>query len=399
MSPNKYLGCVGLALILVGSAFPVGAQSPVSLRVLRPTGPFPTVAGGQAYILRQGSTLEVGINVDASNRVFRPDNVEAVWVGEQMRPGEFPSAIGPRVLVGVDRGGVRRLEVRQMVRLPADLFSCGRHNLRAVAEFKGDAPSERGNVASPEPATKVYLDCGPPTIEIHAPSAGACIRPGTSIDLRLTASDDVGIRSLTHDLGPLGWQPHLLTALEPRHAFTISVGLSDPHRNGVISASFEAEDWAGNKLARGLTFTLDGDAPPTIGMDQPSDGQQASTASSLTISGQASDPGCGLDRIEIGLRKRGTSDAFRIVKTIRDFASARSGLPTPSFAYRAELPAGTLAPGLWDLQAEAISQTGRRAGSTRHVRMTAGPGLAPAPPAGQPPLPGLPPRPPILPPR
>lgn len=395
MNPYRLLGCVGLALILVGPALPVEAQSPVSLRVLRPTGPFPTSEGGQAYIIKQGSTLEVGINVDGSNRLFRPENVEAVWVGEQMRPGEFPSTIGPRVVVGVDRGGVRRLEFHTRVSLPADLFSCGRHDLRTVAEFRGETPSERGNVASPEPATKIFLDCGPPTLEVHAPSGGACVRPGTGIDLRLTATDDIGIKNFTRDLGPLGRQRRELSALERTFAYNEHVVLGDPHRNGVISAGFEAEDWVGNRTAKGLTMTLDGDNPPTIGMDQPSEGQQVTTVSSLTISGPASDPGCGLDRIEIGVRQRGSSGPFRVVKTIRDFASARSGLPTPSFTYRAELAAGILAPGLWDLQAEAISQTGRRAEFARHVRVTAGPGLAPAPPGGQSPLPGLPPRPPI----
>lgn len=38
MNPYRLLGCVGLALILVGPAFPVEAQSPVSLRVLLPGG-------------------------------------------------------------------------------------------------------------------------------------------------------------------------------------------------------------------------------------------------------------------------------------------------------------------------------------------------------------------------
>jgi len=386
MNPYRYLGCVGLALILVGSAFPVEAQNPVSLRVLRPTGPYPTVEGGQAHIIKRGSTLEVSVNVDDSNPVFKANDVEAVWVGEQARPGDFPSPIGPRVSVGATSGGVRRIAVSELVRLPADLFSCGRHNLRAVAEFRGRS----GNVASPEPATKVFLDCGSPGLEIHAPSGGTCIRPGTNIDLRIATSDDVGVKSLTHDLGPLGRQRRELAILERTHTFTDTVRASDPHRNGVISAGFEAEDWAGNRLAKGLTFTLDGDVPPTIGFDQPGEGQQVTQVDSIAVSGQASDPGCGLERIEIGARRRGTSDPYRIVKAIREFPSARSGLPTPRFTYRADLPPGTLAPGLWDLRAEAISQTGRRAESTRHIRVIGGPTLAPTPPGARPSLPGVP---------
>jgi hypothetical protein len=190
----------------------------------------------------------------------------------------------------------------------------------------------------------------------------------------------------------------VLTTLEPRHTFTIAVGLSDPPRSGVISAGFEAEDWVGNRLARGTTFTLDGDAPPTIGMDQPGDGQQASTVNSLTVSGPASDPGCGLDRIEIGVRQRGGSGPYRVVKTI---PVRSTGLPTPSFTYREVLPSGTLTPGEWELRALATSTTGRSAAVSRHIRVTAGPGLAPAPPAGRQPLslPGIPSHPPIPPPR
>jgi hypothetical protein len=390
MNPYRYLGCVGLALILVGSAFPVEAQNPVSLRVLRPTGPYPTVEGGQAHIIKRGSTLEVSVNVDDSNPVFKANDVEAVWVGEQARHGDFPSPIGPRVSVGATSGGVRRIAVSELVRLPADLFSCGRHNLRAVAEFRGRS----GNVASPEPATKVYLDCGPPTLEIDAPSGGACIRPGTlfdGIDLRIATSDDVGVKSLTHDLGPLGRQRHDLTALERTSYHNERLFERHPHRQGVISAGFEAEDWAGNRTAKGLTFTLDGDVPPTIGFDQPGEGQQVTTVDSLSVSGPATDAGCGLDRIEIGVRQRGSSGSFRVVKTIREFPSARPNLPTPRFTYRADLPPGTLAPGLWDLRAEAISQTGRRAESTRHIRVIGGPTLAPTPPGARPSLPGVPP--------
>ncbi|MBI4381337.1 MAG: hypothetical protein HY574_09120 [candidate division NC10 bacterium] len=394
MNPYRLLGCFGLALILVGQAFPVEAQSPVSLRVLLPGGPFPTVEGGPTRIMKQGSTVEVRINVDGSNPRFHPDNVEAVWVGEQRMPSEFPSRIGPRVSIPPTRGDVRRTAVSEPISLPAELFSCGRHNLRAVAEFRG----RHANIASPEPATTVFLDCGPPGLEIHAPSGGACIRPGTGIDLRLTASDDIGIKGLTRDLGPLGRQHREPTTLERTFALSERVAVGDPHRNGVISAGFEAEDWAGNRLAKGLTFTLDGDVPPTIGMERPSDGQQVTQVDSIAVSGQAADPGCGLDRIEIGARRRGTSDPYRIVKAIREFPPARSGLPTPRFTYRADLPPGTLAPGLWDLRAEAISQTGRRAESARHIRVIGGPTLALSAPGGRESLPGVP-RPTLPPPR
>jgi hypothetical protein len=393
MNPYRSLFGIALALTMLGAALPVKAQSPVSLRVHRPTDPFLIVEGGQAYIFRQGSgsTLEVEINVNASNRLFTPENLEAVWVGEQMRPGEFPSRIGPRVSILPTGGGLRRVPVREPVRLPADLFSCGRHNLRAVAEFSGATASERGNVASPEPATKVYLDCGPPTLEIPAPSGGACIRPRMGIDLRLTASDDIGIMSLTLYPGALKWHRLGHTTLERTFAHVLLLAAEDSDRNGVTSATFEVEDWVGNRTAKGFTFTLDGDAPPTIGFDQPGEGQQVTQVDSIPVSGQAADPGCGLDRIEIGARRRVTADPYRVLKTIREFPSARPNLPTPRFTYRADLPPGTLIPGLWDLRAEAISQTGRRAGSTRHIRVIGGPTLAPSPPGARPLLPGVPP--------
>ncbi len=395
MIPWRYLFTIAFALAMLGAALPVKAQSPVSLQIHRPTGPFPTVEGGQTYIMKQGSTLEVRINVDGSNPRFHPDNVEAVWVGEQMRSAEFPSRIGPRVSILPTSGGVRRTAVSQPISLPADLFSCGKHALRAVAEFRGTGA---GNVASPEPATKVYRDCGPPALDIHAPSGGACIRPGAGIDLRLTATDDIGVKSVTRDLGALGRQRRDLTALERSFAYNERPAVGDPHRQGVISAGFEAEDWVGNRSARGLTFTLDGDVPPTIGIETPSEGRQLTNAESIAVTGPAADAGCGLDRIEIGARRRGTADPFRILKTIREFPSARPNLPTPRFTYRADLSPGTLAAGLWDLKAEAISRTGRRAEALRQIRVIGGPTLAPTSPGGQPAPPAVPPQTPRIPP-
>lgn len=391
MNPYRSLFGIALALTMLGAALPVKAQSPVSLLVRSSMLRSLTIEGERGQIIRRGETLEVTVKVDQSNPAFKLNDVEAVWVGEQARPGDFPSPIGPRV--SVNPTGVHHYlsYVSERVRLPAELFSCGRHNLRAVAEFRGATASERGNVASPEPATKVYLDCGPPTLEIHLPSGVACIRPGTGIELRLTVTDDIGIKSLTQDLGALGRQRLPVTTLERTFPYNEYHVLRDPHRNGVISAGFEAEDWADNRTAKGFTFTLDGDVPPTIGFDQPGEGQQVTTVDSLSVSGPAADAGCGLDRIEIGVRRRGTSDKYRIVKAIREFPSARSGLPTPRFTYRADLPQGTLAPGLWDLRAEAISHTGRRAESTRRIRVIGGPTLAPTPPGARPSLPGVPP--------
>jgi hypothetical protein len=385
MNIPKYLAGSALALAMLGAALPAKAQSPVSLRVHLPTGPFPTIEGGQAYIIKRGSTMEVWVNVDDSNPALRPNNVEAVWAGEQVRSHEFPSRIGPRVSIPPTSGGVRRLAVNERVRLPADLFSCGRHNLRGVAEFRGT-----GNVASPEPATKVFLDCGSPGLEIQAPSGAACIRPGAGIDLRLTATDDIGIKRVTRDLGALGRRQRDVTALERTFAYNERLAVGDPHRNGVISAGFEVEDWAGNRTAKGVTFTLDGDVPPTVGMERPSEGQQLATVDAVHVTGPAADPGCGLDRIEIAARRRGTSDLFRVVKTIRELPAGPVGFPTPGFTYRGDLPPGTLAPGVWDLKAEAISRTGRRAEVIRHIRVIAGPTLAPSPPGAHQPVPTVP---------
>ena len=115
MNLYRSLFGIALALTMLGAALPVKAQSPVSLRVLRPTGPNPTVEGGQAHIIKRGSTLEVSVNVDDSNPVFKANDVEAVWVGEQARRGDFPSLIGPRVSVGATSGGVRRIAVSELV--------------------------------------------------------------------------------------------------------------------------------------------------------------------------------------------------------------------------------------------------------------------------------------------
>ena len=161
-----------------------------------------------------------------------------------------------------------------------------------------------------------------------------------------------------------------------------------PHPNGVINARFEAEDWTATKIGRGFQITLDGSVPPTIGMDRPTDAQLIATTEALAISGPAADPGCGLDRIEIGARRRGSSEPFRVLRTVREFPSALTRIwsPTPRFTYRVNLPSGSLAPGTWDLKAEAISRTGRRAEITRSIRIVIG--LAPGSRSS---LPSLPP--------
>ena len=395
-------------MAVLATAAPVKA-SHVSLEVIRPAGRSPEVGADRAVVVKQGSTLEAVI------RVGEVPYAEAHRIGEvypqqlrwlvPVRLGTRAGPFGPRFPVLPRTVGGEPQPITQRVNVPIDL-SCGMQELTACAIYlaptNGSVSGPRtgeGTCGSWSPLLPVYVDCSAPGIDVHAPSPGACIRPGESVAIRMTATDDIGVKRVFADLGPLGSRHRDLTMLERSVTFSSTIGMPLPHPNGVINARFEAEDWAATKIGRGFRVTLDGSVPPTIGMDRPTDAQLVTTTEALAISGPAADPGCGLDRIEIGVRQRGGSGPFRVVKTIREFPSARSGLPTPSFTYRAELPAGTLAPGLWDLQAEAISQTGRRAGYTRHIRITAGPGLAPAPAPGRQPLPGIPSRPPITIPR
>lgn len=391
MSSHRSLFGIVLAFALAIPAT-AGAREhidSVSFVNFHPAGTVPIGEPPLLGIFKQGTTAQIVVAVSGPHK----GNVEQVRVS---------IAGGGRVIATVrtddpiDFGsGIRGTPIGDTYLLtPLMERPCGRTEATARVFYRGGS-----DLTDSMP---LYIDCSGPALRIDAPSGGGCVRPGERLALRWTASDDLGIKRLSTNLDPLipvsprSFTP--LSRLEPTVSETAE--WVAPHdRHGVIDATFWAEDWVGTKVGKGFTMTLDGSAPPAIGMDQPTDGQQASTVNSLTLSGLASDPGCGLDRIEIAMRRRGTSDPYRVVKTIRDFPSAHRDWPTASLTYRAELSEGTLAPGVWDLRSEAISRTGRRAEVARHIRVIAGPGLAPIPPGGRPPLPGVPPRPPIPPPR
>jgi hypothetical protein len=122
-----------------------------------------------------------------------------------------------------------------------------------------------------------------------------------------------------------------------------------------------------------LSIILDGKVPPTIGMSHPNHGQRFSTLEPITVEGAASDPGCGLDRVEIGARPAGTRDPFRVLMTVRTFSPE---------GYRVTLPPESLAPGKWDLRAKAFAKTGRAFGDVwfgREIEVFRPIGLRPLP--------------------
>lgn len=140
----------------------------------------------------------------------------------------------------------------------------------------------------------------------------------------------------------------------------------------------EALDWRSGRASTELSIVLDGKVPPTIGVNYPYYGQRFSTLEPITVEGPASDPGCGLDRVEIRARPAGTRDPFRVLMTVRTF---------PPEGYRVTLPPGSLAPGRWDLNAAAFARTGRAWGD-----VWIGPEIEVFRPIGLRPLPPAPPR-------
>jgi len=376
-------------LVPIGSAAVEHVDS-VSFVIVHPHGAVPIAEPPLLGVFKQGTVGQLVVNVSGPHK----RDVQQVRVSIA---GGAAVVITTRTEGPIDfGGGIRATPTGDVYRAtPIMLTPCGRTEATAAAVYRG-SPARVLSDSKP-----LYIDCSGPAVRIDAPTGGSCVRAGERLALRWTATDDLGIKRLSTNLSPL--VPVAPPSFTPRSRLerTVSesaewVGPRD--RQGIIDVTFGGEDWAGNKTGKGFLVILDGSAPPAIGIEAPSEGRQLSNVASFAVAGPAADDGCGLDRIEIGARRRGTADPFRILKTVREFPSGRPGFPTPRFTYRADLPPGTLAPGLWDLKAEAISRTGRRAEALRQIRVIGGPTLAPTPPAGQPLLPPIPPQTPKIPP-
>lgn len=215
-----------------------------------------------------------------------------------------------------------------------------------------------GRVVRAASGKRVYIDCSPPTLRIESPTSGLCVKLGDSFTLQMTATDDVGIGNLTADFGRLGRYgpgPSVLNLPPPKSTvpFTYSILPRESDGHGPIMVRVEAMDWFGGRANTEFPIILDGNVPPTVGMRFPNQGQRFSTLEAITVEGAAADPGCGLDRVEIGARPAGTRDPFRVLMTVRTFSPE---------GYRVTLPPESLAPGRWELRAAAFARTGRSFG-------------------------------------
>ncbi len=360
---------------ILAVSLPAGADDTVSLG-MRDIGSFPVVHGQEhPLVYKHGATYRMSVSVVGSNH----DRVNRVRVliggievsGHAGRPtGPIDPGAGPG---GRPRGVFYDLNVPMTVR---DL--CGAAEATAEAVYRDE------RVVRAASGKRIYIDCRPPTLRVESPTSGLCIKLGDGFSLRMTATDDAGIGNLVADFGRLGRYgpgPTVLNFPPPKTTvpFTYSILPQEHHGNGPVMVRVEATDWFGGKASTELSIVLDGKVPPTIGVNHPHNGQRFSTLEPITVEGPASDPGCGLDRVEIRARPAGTRDPFRVLMTVRTFP--------PEGGYRVTLPPGSLAPGRWDLNAAAFARTRRPWGD-----VWIGPEIEVFRPIGLRPLPPAPPR-------
>ncbi|HKZ60234.1 MAG TPA: Ig-like domain-containing protein, partial [Candidatus Thermoplasmatota archaeon] len=117
----------------------------------------------------------------------------------------------------------------------------GDHNLTIVAT------DGVGNIAPPL-VIHFFVDRTPPSIVLEAPSAGAVIRPGTTLDFAVTDTYGLGNVSWNNGSGLVGF-------VAP---FTVNTtGWID----GAVNVTVTAIDAFGNIRASAFAFTIDGTAP------------------------------------------------------------------------------------------------------------------------------------------
>ena len=357
LSITATLVSIGLAAVL-----PAGAVDTLSITV--PGGVFPTAHETYGIFYRPNDMLRMTVRVMGSDY----ERVERVRI---MAGATELAAASSRTGLSRDRGlSAPPTGAFYEINVPIR-GACGTTEILAEALY-------RGGRAIRSPAKRATVDCTPPTLRVESPTSGQCVKLGDGFALRMTATDDIGIAQLTANFGVLGrYGPSGLDRFPLRPTVTFMYGIEprETDGHGPVMVRVEAFDWSGGRAGTEFPIVLDGKVPPTIGMGHPNHGQRFSTLEPILVEGVARDPGCGLDRVEIGARPAGKREPFRVLMTVRTFSPE---------GYRVTLPRESLAPGKWDLRAAAFAKTGRAFGDVwfgREIEVFRPIGLRPLPPA------------------
>ena len=362
MIRDGHLLMMTLVTIILAAVLP--AEAIDTLTLIIPAGAFPATHETYGIFYRPTDTLRMTVRVVGSDY----ERVERVRI---MAGATELVAASSRTGLSRDRG-LSAPPTGAFYELSVPMRgACGTTDILAEALY-------RGGRAIRSPGKRVTVDCTPPTLRVESPTSGQCVKLVDGFALRMTATDEIGIAQLTANFGVLGrYGPSGLDRfpLRPTVTFTYSIQPRETDGPGPVTVRVEALDWGGGRASTELSIILDGKIPPTIGIRHPDHGQRFSTLEPITVEGPASDPGCGLDRVEIRARPAGTREPFRVLMTVRII---------PPEGYRVTLPPGSLAPGRWDLNAAAFARTGRAFGDvwfSKEIEVFRPIGLQPLPPA------------------
>lgn len=372
MRQRRHLVGAALILAVLGAALPARAEDTVSLDGIRGVA---TTTPEHGFFFKLAEPVRLTAHVIGSNY----DNLDRVRV------------LAGSVEVGsaTSRTGTTLDPVRGRDAPPIGAFYditvswrgvCGPTEIYAEAVY-------RDGRAIRSPGKRATLDCSPPTLRVESPTSGLCVKLGDSFNLQMTATDDLGVAYLVAEFDRLGrYGPSTLDRPPLQRTVTLNYSIEphEAHGHGPVMVRVEAVDWGGGRAHAEFPIVLDGNVPPTIDMRYPNHRQRFSTLESILVEGAARDPGCGLDRVEIGARSAGTMEPFRVLMTVRTFSPE---------GYRVTLPPESLAPGKWDLRAAAFTRTGRAFGNAdfrREIEVFRPIGVRPLSPL--PPLPRAAPR-------
>lgn len=364
---------------VLAASLPAGAEDTVSLRINRYSSPpVRYVSPSEDPPVYKHGVTYGGMSVDVVGPDHDKVNRVRVLIGGVEVSGHAGRPTGPidpgGGAGGRPRGAFYDLHVPMNVR---DL--CGATEATAEAVYRDE------RVVRAASGKRIYIDCRPPTLRIESPTRLLCVKYRETVRLQITATDDVGLMSLEADLGRLGhFRPYperFFPAPKSTFSFTESFYTELGHGSGEVIVRVEVTDWAGGRVTTEFPIVLDGRVPPTITMSRPYGGQRISTGEPIVVEGLASDPGCGLDRVEIGARRAGRIDLrFQVLMTVRALSPE---------GYRVSLPPETLAPGRWELGVTAFAKTGRSFGLGREIEVFR-PSPAPTIPGIRPTIPPFP---------